>query len=177
MFYKYHFILSYQKILNYDCLNKFYYLSFDKLPKIKKITLSFKLKVFNLKKIAVHYLTLKYLNENKNHGIFLKANKPNLLLKIKKGNPIGCEFHLKKNKLVILFLTQLIINILLIAKTTSVSISKNFCFFKINDIMLTPKFEKFFNIFNTLNALNVIINFKAKKNEIYYMIYNFKISN
>ena len=169
------FFSFYKKNLKYDLINKFNYLLF-KLPKINNVTLSFELKIFNLKTIAVHFLILQYLSNMKT-GLFIKTKKPNLLLKIKKGDPIGCQFFLKQNKFIFLLFKKLTLEILLITKTNKKQISNNFFLFVINEITLIPKFEKFFNIFSIANKskLKISINFNVKKKEISYILKNLKI--
>jgi hypothetical protein len=169
-----YFFLFYKKNLRYEFTNKFNFLNL-KVFKINSIILNCKLEIFNLKTVAVYFLILQYLTDKKK-GLFINTKKSNLLLKLKKGDPIGCYFYLKKNKLIFLFFKKLILNILSITKIKE-KINNNFFLFTINNILLISKFEKFFNIFNILNKtkLYIIINLKKKQKEILFIVKNLKI--
>ena len=136
--------------------------SLNKLPKLKKIVISFKSKVPNLKIIAVSLLVIEFIINKK--AIFTKTKNQNLTLKIKKGQLIGCKVFLRK-KTMFLFLVNLILNVLplfitnyrfLVLKKLK---NNNTFSLALKNIMLFLKLEKFYNIFNKINQLNIIIIF------------------
>ena len=90
-----HFLdFFYKKTLKFDLINKFYYTDLKNLPKLKKIILNFSCKTTELKPLATNLLALELITNQK--GNLIVAKRPNLLLKIKKGNPVGCKPSLKK---------------------------------------------------------------------------------
>ena len=82
------------KTLKFDLINKFHYTNLKKLPKLQKMILSFSCKTTELKILATHLLALELITNQK--GILTVSKRPNLLLKIRKGNPTGCKLTLKK---------------------------------------------------------------------------------
>jgi ribosomal protein L5 len=176
--FSYNLFLSayYKKNCNYKYINKFVYSKINELPRIKKIILSFKLNNFNLKLIAVHFLILQQLS-NKNNGLFTKAKKSNMLLKIKKGNVVGCEFLIKTTKLIITFLKKLILELLLKKQPRKKAYKSKSVYYKINNIILLTSFDKLFNLYKAVNKtnLNITIVMNLKKHELLYTLNKFKI--
>lgn len=170
--------LYHKKNCNFKFINKFFYLTVNELPKIKKVLLIFKLNSYNLKLIAAHFLVLQQLS-NVNKGFFIKSKKSNILIKIKKGNIIGCEFNIKNSKSIIVFIKKLILEILSVTpqKNNKNSTSKS-ASFQITNLILLTKFDKFFSIYNMVNKsnLNVVITFSLKKNELLYMLRKFQFN-
>ena len=83
----------YKRIIKQDLINKF--TCYDKnLPEIKKITLNFGCKNFTIQKFAITMLALEIITFKK--GTITTAKKPNVLLKIQKGQPAGCKVYFKK---------------------------------------------------------------------------------
>mgnify|MGYP006311402227 CR=1 FL=1 len=87
----------YKRTLQFDLINKFYYTDLKKLPKLKKIILNFSCKTTELKSLATNLLALELITNQK--GILTVSKRPNLLLKIRKGNPAGCKLTLRKAKM------------------------------------------------------------------------------
>jgi len=154
--------IYYCKNLKHNFINKFKYSSLNKLPKLKKIVISFKSKTPNLKIIAISLLAIEFIVNKK--AKFTRTKNQNLTLKIKKGQLIGCKVFLTK-KSIFLFLMNLILNILpVFIKNYRFLLLKNL---KNNDtfslilknIMLFLKLEKFYSIFNKIGQFNIIIIF------------------
>lgn len=150
------------KNLKHNFINKFKYCSLNKFPKLKKIVISFKGKISNLKIIAISLLAIEFITNKK--AIVTKTKNQNLTIKIKKGNLIGCKVFLRK-KYICLFLVNLILNILpvflqnykfLVLKKLT---KKNTFSFMLRDLMFFSKLEKFYTIFNKINQLNIVIVF------------------
>ena len=85
----------YSKIIQYDLINKFTYTRMEDIPKLKKIILNFGCKSDNIKVIAVSLFSLELIAARK--GTLTKAKRSNILLKIRKGHPVGCVVVLRKN--------------------------------------------------------------------------------
>jgi large subunit ribosomal protein L5 len=84
----------YNNIIKKDLINRFNYKSIKKIPKLKKIVVNFGCKSFDLKKLASSSLSLQLITTK--GGVLSVSKKPNLLLKIRKGNPVGCKLFLTK---------------------------------------------------------------------------------
>jgi large subunit ribosomal protein L5 len=155
------------KNLKYSFINKFKYTSLKNLPKIKKVTLTFKTKVPNLKIISTSFLALEFIAKKQTKGSFIVAKQQNLVLKIKKGNPIGCKIFLSKT-IMFKFIEQLIFNVLLLLKNNNTSnfdkpqLTNNSCSLAIKNTIVLPQLGKFYSIFNINNHLNLIINITTK---------------
>ncbi len=84
------FLSNFQlKVLKHDLLNKFNYKNINDLPKMKKIILNFSCRTSNIKRLATAALALELITNKK--GVLTRSKKSNILLKIRKGNPIGCK--------------------------------------------------------------------------------------
>jgi large subunit ribosomal protein L5 len=156
--------------LKYSFINKFKYSSLKNLPKPKKITLTFKTKVPNLKIIATSFLALEFISKKQARGSFIVARQQNLVLKIKKGNPIGCKIFLSKRKM-FKFIEQLIFNVLSLFKNKSNNASNfykpkltnNSYSITIKNSTVLPQLGKFYSIFNITDHLTIIINTATKE--------------
>jgi ribosomal protein L5 len=167
------YYLFLNKTFKFELINKNYYSILTELPKIKKIVLSFKLNVFSLKMLAIHFLILQNIVEAKK-GTIIRAKKANILIKIKKGNPVGCKISLTNNKKISLFLKKLFYEVFVL-KSSSTSINDNCFSTKFDDIFLVSK-ENFFNNFTSIKKqkLSVVIYYAAKKSEIAYIFKNIR---
>jgi large subunit ribosomal protein L5 len=87
----------YLKTLKYELCNKFAYKNINEVPKLKKIILNFGCKTADLKHLSASLLALELITSQK--GRITTTKSPNLLLKIKKGNPSGCKVTLKKTQM------------------------------------------------------------------------------
>lgn len=167
----------YFKNFKYNFINKFDVDSLKKLPKFKKLVLSFKIKTPNLKLIALHLLALEFISGKKS-SLLTTSKKQNLMLKIKKGNPIGCKIFLSKKNLFI-FLKKFSLNVLPLNKLfnfVKIRLNKNCFCFVIGSTILFPELEKFFNIFTDVLKLNVIIVLNTNyKEEIIFILKSFLI--
>lgn len=167
----------YFKTVKYNLINKFFYLNLKKLPKISKIILNFGCKSMELKYIASSMLALELLTSQK--GVITLTKKPNILLKIRKGNPSGCKVTLKKLS-IYNFLSKVIIetfpkikdlkNFNLDKKT-----KKNNFSFKLKEVFSFSELEKHYYVFNTLSPLNIMIltNCEDTK-ELIFLLESFK---
>jgi ribosomal protein L5 len=164
------------KNLKYSFINKFKYRSLKSLPKTKKATLTFKTKVPDLKIIATSFLALEFLSKKQTKSSFIIAKQQNLVVKIKKGNPIGCKIFLSKIKM-FKFIEQLVFNVLLLLKNNKTGnfnkpqLTKNTCSLVIRNTTVFPRLGKFHSIFNITDHLNLVINITTKDKKITTFIF------
>ena len=93
----------YQNTIKYDLINKFKYNNLNSLPKLKKIVLNFNCKNSDLKQLAASFLALELITGQT--SILTTVSKPNILLKIRKGQPTGCKIILQ-NKVMYKFISD-----------------------------------------------------------------------
>jgi len=167
----------YEKVVKQDLINKFIYKNNTKLPKLKQITLNFGCKNFSIQKFATTMLALEIITLKKSSITI--AKKPNILLKIQKGQPAGCIVKLQ-NKEIYIFLTKLNIEILPKLKNFSEFKFKkqrsNFFFQIPRDTLMLKEFEIQYPLFVGLSTLdiNIVTNSKKEK-EILFLIKSIKL--
>ena len=86
----------YYKTLKYDLVNKFLYENTKIIPQIEKIILNFGCKTSDLKTLSTSTLALELITSQK--GNLTRTRHNNILLKIRKGHPVGCKVTLRKKK-------------------------------------------------------------------------------
>lgn len=146
------------KTLKYDSINKFFYNNTCKLPEIKKVVLTFNCKNTDFKKLATSLLALSIIADQE--VCFIKNKKPNLFLKVRKGQPTGCKVELsKKNKFC--FLSRIFFELPTKLKSFNFikkdSINKNMLSFIVKDTFVFYELENHYHIFNKLENLNVTL--------------------
>jgi large subunit ribosomal protein L5 len=166
----------YDNILKYDLINKFNYNKTKNLPKLKKIILNFGCKNTKFKNLAASFLALELISYKKSS--LTKTKKPNLFLKIRKGNPVGCKVVLR-NKQMFDFLTITLNEIFskeknLVKINNKNLIKKNFFSFEIYNKFIFNELEKHYYLFNDLEKLDITVVFKVKE-EIFFLIKSFKL--
>lgn len=168
----------YKKVIRYDLLNKFHYTNLDELPKLEKIILNFGCPNFELKNISSALLSLELITTKR--GSLTKAKRSNILLKIRKGYPVGCIVILKKTKMYN-FLLKLLVEVFPSLKVfkplnTSKKLEKKSFSFTLIDLITFKELEKQFYLFINLPPLNITIitNSKTKK-ELLYLLNSFKL--
>lgn len=168
----------YQKVVKYDLINKFSYTHVDEIPRLKKIILNFGCKESEIKSVASALLSLELVTTKKSSVI--RSRRANILLKIRKGNPVGCVVVLKSTDMY-RFLLKLISEVfpnlkdfkgLIVSKrlgVTSVS-------FTLKDFIDLKELKKQFYLFTRLPPLNVtfVANTKSTK-ELLYLLLSFKL--
>jgi ribosomal protein L5 len=154
----------YNKIIKYDFLNKFSYANISKIPKIKKITLTFKCKDISLQRLSIILFSMELITLKK--GSFQIAKTSNVFLKIQKGVPCGGKVTINGTFLQV-FLNRLVLDIIPIMKNAmeiqSKIITKNSFSYKFssNSIVLSELQEQY-PLFNDLPEL--IISFTTTAN-------------
>ena len=167
----------YKRIIKHDLTNKFTFNNNNEIPKLEKITLNFGCKNQSVQKFAVTMLALEIIALKK--GTITTTQKPNVMLKIQKGQPAGCKVELKNHQ-IYTFLTKLNIEILPKLKNFhGFKIKKqsfNF-FFQIpgNEIIL-KEFENQYPLFSNLPALDInILTTTKNSKEILFLAKTIKI--
>lgn len=165
----------YKTIIQYDLLNKFNYNNIKELPQLKKIILNFKIKNFKTKTFAATLFALELITTKE--CICTTSKKPNIFLKIQKGQPIGGKVILKKT-LMYQFLSILIIDIFSKIKTIGKfnSNHNNTFSIQLNYKDLTfSNLKEHYNLSDLLSYINITIitNSKTKK-ELFFLLKSFQ---
>jgi large subunit ribosomal protein L5 len=155
----------YKKILNYELINKFTYKNSKKIPKLKKIILNFGCKTTDIKHLTASLLALELITYQKSK--FTTTKYPNIVLKLRKGNPVGCKVELR-NKKMYFFLENILMEVFPKIKnfdglTSHKNFKKNTFSFKFNDNFVFKPIEEHYYLFNTLPKLDVTILTTSKK--------------
>jgi large subunit ribosomal protein L5 len=161
------------KTLKYDLTNKFLYKNTKKIPKVKKIILNFGCKTTDIKNLSASLLALELLTLKKSK--LTTTRKPNIALKIRKGNPVGCKVTLQ-NKKMFIFLEKILIHIfpsiknfngIQIKKSKS---SKSFSF-ELYDLFSFNELEEHYYLFNALPKLSITIITNSKSSKELFFIF------
>ena len=168
-------ILS-EKQLKYELLNKFLYKSTKNVPRLTKIILNFKFKTNNFINLATSLLVIEIISKQK--AIFTLTRSSNIILKVRKGNPVGCKVTLSK-KSALYFLDTFLNGVLPKSKNTFYipKILKNESFsINFKELFLFEDLENKYYLFNNLNGLDItFVTNCVFKEELIYMISCLKI--
>jgi ribosomal protein L5 len=160
--------------LRYNFLNKLNHnKSLNNIPKIKKLILTVKISKYKTKELSLNFLVLELLTKTKKLTKIqiLKIKKPNLILKIRKGTPIGGKIILKNKLKILNTLTKIYFPLLkknqnLNFKTLK-KMQKSYLTISIkNNILNFKKINLFYSLFtyNSFNfTVNIVFNNKLKK--------------
>ena len=169
----------YNQVIRLDLINKYNYRSSKDVPKLEKIILNFGCKNSELFDISSALLFLELISQKQ--GSVTKAKRSNVLLKIRKGNIVGCTVVLTKTKMYN-FLFKLLVSVfpnfrnfdgIRIVKK---KLSKGAFSFTIKDFVCFKELEKQFYLFPKLPPLNLtfLTNTKTEKESL-YLLQSFKI--
>ena len=168
----------YFKTLKYDLLNKFLYKNTKKIPKIQKIILNFGCKNNELKNLATSLLALELVTKQK--GALTTTKYSNLLLKIRKGNPVGCKLILRKEK-IFKFLSKTLFEIFPKQKNfkgfnISKKTKKNIFSYELTNTFSFSELEDHYYLFNNLPKLNItiVIDSSKTKEELLFILKSIK---
>jgi len=168
----------YIKTLKYDLSNKFFYNSTKEIPRLKKIILNFGCKTTEIKQLAASLLALELITQQR--GYLTTTKKPNILLKLRKGNPVGCKVTLRK-KTMFNFLERILIDIFPKIKnfnglTLNRELKKNVFTYKLHDTFSFYELEEHYYLFNNLPYLSITFIMKPKhKKEIIFIVKSLQI--
>lgn len=164
----------YENTVKHDLCNKFRYKNLKNLPKLSKIVLSFGCKNLNIKQLIISFLALEIIGGKK--GNFTKSKKPNVLLKIRKGNIVGCKLTLEK-RLIYHFLSKFIIEIMPMLKIPSkIQVSNNNAVsYQVPNVLIFSELEINYYLFHELSNLNVVfLSNTNSSSEFSYLLNCFK---
>lgn len=167
----------YKNSIKYELVNKFIFKKSQNITKLNKITLNFGCIKADFKQLASSLLALELISNQK--GKITKTKFPNLVFKIKKGNPTGCKITLQKLKL-FLFIEKMIYDIIPRLKDFSGFRIKDYSFIKsfsceLKETSLFPELENHYYLFNTISKLNITITSNSLvMYEFLYLLNSFK---
>jgi large subunit ribosomal protein L5 len=168
----------YEKIIKHDLINKFLYTQLNELPKLKKIILNFGCKSFEIRNLSSSLLALELITTKR--GNLTTSRRANILLKIRKGHPVGCSLILEKTYMYNFFfklLTEVFPTLKDFKGITGSKRSEKTSFsFTLKDLIAFEELGKHFYLFSNLPPLNItlITNTKTQK-ELFYLINSFKL--
>lgn len=156
-----------ENVVEYDLINKFNYKILNKIPKLKSITLTFKLKKSDTKTLISSLAALKLLSQQ---NPTLNCSKvSNISFNIRKGQPVGCKVNLKK-KILRQFLNLLINDLSGLKKSINRNETSIFSF-KISNILVFHHLEKNYQFFKNLSDLNITVTtINCKNNELGFLL-------
>lgn len=167
----------YEKTIKYDLINKFTYKQLKKVPKLKKINLNFGCNNFDCKSLASTMLAFELITNKQ--GKLTSLRQPNLLLKIKKGSPVGCSLTLYKTdsyNFCFKLIDEIFPNLkefkgLVINKKQKISTFS----FTIKELITFNELEAHFYLFSNLPKLNITLltNTQTQK-ELLYLLKSLK---
>ena len=168
----------YKNIIKYDLINKFNYQNVKEIPELKKIILNFGCKNSELKNISSSLLTLELIAAQS--GFITQSNKINIILKIRKGQPVGCAVVLKKDKMYdffLILLTEIFPNLKDFKDFKAAKTLDKFSFsFTLKSLINFRHLEKHFYLFENLPPLNITIVTSAQtREELLYLLNSFKL--
>ena len=158
-------------------VNKFSYTYLSQIPQLKKIILNFGCKNSGIKIIAPALFSLELTTAKR--GFLIKSKRPNVLLKIRKGNPVGCVVVLKKTKMyefLFKLLSEVFLNFKSFTNLNTMSKSKTSFSLTLKNFIDLKELKKQSYLFIKLPSLNItfITNVKSEK-ELLYLLQSFKL--
>lgn len=167
----------YTTIVKLNLIHRFNYENLKNIPKLEKIVLNFGCKTSDLKTLASSLLALQLITTKK--GNLTKSVQSNIVLKIRKGNPVGCKIILTK-KMMYRFFAKFLIEIFPKLKNKSL-VKKlqafNTLTYNFNNILIFKELEKNYILFNSLKNLQITFITNAKTiEELFFLLNSFKFS-
>jgi large subunit ribosomal protein L5 len=163
----------YLNTLKYDLANKFFYKNTKDIPKIKKIILNFGCKTTDIKRLSACLLALELVASKK--GMLTTTKKANIILKVRKGNPVGCKLTLR-NKPMFSFLDKILNNIFPNTKNfTGIKLKKltnvKYFSYEFHETFAFKELEEHYYLFNNLPNLSVtLVTNTKKKDELIFIL-------
>lgn len=167
----------YKTVIKHDLINKFNYKNIKELPKLKKIILDFKTKNFKTKTFASTLFALELITLQKCN--FTTSKKPNIFLKIQKGQPVGGKVILTK-KIMYYFLSSLILEILPKAQNCikfKQNNKNNISFQLKQDNLNFYNLKEHYNLSDLITSINITITTTSKtQTELFFLLRSFQFS-
>lgn len=165
----------YFNIILYDLITKFNYKNIFEIPKINKINLNIGMKHFNsnVKKISSILLLLELITGQ--NSIYTLSKKNKLVLKIKKGDIIGCKLTLR-GIYIYFFLEKLLTVVFPVDKEFKgiflTEKNSNIISFKIKNILNFVEIKKEFLRFKNISHVDVAIQTNCKNSHEFVSFFN-----
>lgn len=157
----------YKNIVRQDLLTKYNYTNYAEIPCLKKICLSFQVSQSSLRQLLPLMSALTLASHQK--PFFLRSKQINLVLRLKKGYPIGCKVTIRGSKMYD-FLEQILFLIFTQSKGSMLPffrIGKKEAFLSIENPFFFKEIEKEYENFRELPKLHLtMVANVEKKGEI-----------
>lgn len=167
----------YKRIIQRDLINKFFYTRLDQIPQLKKIIINLSCKNSDLKNIASAFFSLELITTKRSS--LVKSKRSNLLLKIRKGNPVACVVVLKRKKMYDFFfklLSEVFPSSKSFINLGNILKNKTSFSFTLKNLIHFKELKKQFYLFIKLPALNITLVTSAKtEKELLYLLHSFKL--
>jgi large subunit ribosomal protein L5 len=168
----------YKKIIKYDLINKFTYKQLKEIPKLKKVNLNFGCNNFDCKSLASTMLAFELITNKQ--GKLTNLRQPNLLLKIKKGAPVGCSLTLYKTdayNFCFKLINEIFPNLKEFKGFVTNKKQKTTTFsFTIKELITFNELETHFYLFSNLPKLNItMLTDTQTQAELLYLLKSLKI--
>lgn len=161
------------KVVKYDLVNKFRYKNIKKLPKLQYILLNFNLPKNDTKKLIPLISSLKLLVLQDSKITISKTS--NVVLKISKGQPVGCKITLRKVKMnKILFK---LLNLILPKSKYNYENNTNAMFsLSLDNPLIFNELESNYQFFKVLPKLNISVKFtNCRVEEFLFLLQTYKL--
>ena len=169
----------YENIIKYDLINKFHYKDLKQLPKLKKIVLNFGCRNSDLRVLATILLSLELITNQR--CVLTISKTSSVLLKIRKGDPVGCKVILQKT-IMYHFFAKLLFKIFSKLKNfsgfiiKSTSLNSKAVSYKLKNSLIFSELEQNYYLFNNLPSLNItIVTNTTKKKDFFFLLSSFKL--
>lgn len=155
----------YKNIVRQDLLTKYDYTNYTEIPCLKKICLSFQVSQSSLRQLLPLMSALTLASYQK--PFFLRSKQVNLVLKLKKGYPIGCKITVRGQKMYD-FLERILFFIFPQSKGSMLPffrIGKKAAFLSLENPFFFREIEKEYENFRELPKLHLTMIISAEKKE------------
>lgn len=155
----------YKNIVRQDLLTKYNYNNFAEIPRLEKINLSFQVSQSSLRQLLPLMSALTLASQQK--PSLLRSSKINLVLKLRKGYPIGCQVSVRGQRMYD-FLESILFLIFPQTKGSSLPffrIGKKVAFLSLENPFLFREIEKEYENFQELPCLHLTMVLNVEKEE------------
>lgn len=166
------------QIIKRDLINTFFYNDIKQIPSLKTIILNLGYQKSNIRSLISSLLALELISTKKSK--LTKSKRLNIIIKVKKGTPVGCKVILKK-KIMGVFYFKLITCILpKIKQFQNVKLQKKFKSTKsisvtIKNPLLFMELENQYQFFKDIPKLDIVLLTNSKSsNEFFFLLKSIK---
>ena len=168
------FINSYfNGTVRYDFVNAFFLKDLTQIPNLKKIVINFGYQQSLFKHIILGLLALEVISLKK--GKLTQTKRLNVLLKMKKGTPIGCKIILRKNYMYSFYFKLVTVILSKKKRLKSIILPNNIKWtktisFRINNPLFFFELENQYQFFKNLPKMDITLFLENTKssNELFF---------